>query len=100
MEIDIAHVMDTLRQFARAEGIEPQEKGVVLGYNLFLESIKRLGRLYEVGLVAGINLGTFRPFDNVLDVGLPLFTHGKLNVVPHRGGGEVKRAFEKHESEK
>ena len=44
MEIDIARVMDTLRQVARAQGIEPREKGVVLGYNLFLESIKRLGR--------------------------------------------------------
>lgn len=94
MEIDIARVMDSLRQIARAEGIAPAEKGVVLGYDLFLESVKRLGRLYEVGLVAGLNLGTLRPFANVLDVGLPLFVKGKLNLLPARAGGaELKRIF-------
>jgi heterodisulfide reductase subunit C len=95
MEIDIARVMDSLRQLARAEGIQPAEKGVVLAYDLFLESVKRLGRLYEVGLVAGLNLGTLRPFANVLDVGLPLFVKGKLNILPARAGGaEVKRIFD------
>lgn len=94
MEIDIARVMDSLRQLARAEGIAPAEKGVVLGYNLFLESVKRLGRLYEVGLVAGLNLGTLKPFANVLDVGLPLFVKGKLNIVPARAGSvSLKRLF-------
>lgn len=94
MEIDIARVMDSLRQLARAEGVQPAEKGVVLGYDLFLESVKRLGRLYEVGLVAGLNLGTRRPFAHVFDVGLPLFAKGKLNLLPARAGGvDLKRIF-------
>ena len=49
MDIDVARVMDTLRQIAHREAVRPAEKGIVLGYDLFLESIKRLGRLYEVG---------------------------------------------------
>ncbi|MGB8646979.1 MAG: 4Fe-4S dicluster domain-containing protein [Anaerolineae bacterium] len=94
MELDPAHVMDALRHLAREQGIEPAEKGVVLGNNLFIESIKRLGRLYEVGLVAGINLGTLHPFDNVLDVGLPLFSKGKLHLWPGRiSSGAVARLF-------
>jgi heterodisulfide reductase subunit C len=99
-EIDVARVMDTLRQIAHREGVRPAEKGIVLGYNLFLESIKRLGRLYEVGLVAGVNLGTLNPFANVLDVGLPMFLKGKLHMIPKRaGGGGVKRIFANRESQ-
>jgi heterodisulfide reductase subunit C len=99
-EIDVARVMDTLRQIAHREGIKPAERGVVLGYNLFLESIKRLGRLYEVGLVAGVNLGTLNPFANVLGVGLPMFLKGKLHLIPGRArGGGVKRIFANRESQ-
>jgi heterodisulfide reductase subunit C len=81
---------------ARSQGIQLAEKGIVLGYDLFLESVKRLGRLYEVGLVAGVNLGTLNPLANVVDVGLPMFLKGKLNLVPGwSGSGEVKRIFVK-----
>jgi heterodisulfide reductase subunit C len=96
MELDVARVMDVLRQMARSQGIQLAEKGIVLGYDLFLESVKRLGRLYEVGLVAGVNLGTLNPLANVVDVGLPMFLKGKLNLVPGwSGSGEVKRIFVK-----
>ena len=100
MELDVARVMDVLRQMARSRGIQPAEKGVVLGYDLFLESVKRLGRLYEVGLVAGVNFGTLHPLANVVDVGLPMFLKGKLNLVPGwSGSGEVKRIFVKKGAE-
>jgi len=100
MELDVARVMDVLRQMARSQRIQPAEKGVVLGYDLFLESVKRLGRLYEVGLVAGVNFGTLNPLANVFDVGLPMFLKGKLNLVPGwSGSGEVKRIFVKKGAE-
>jgi heterodisulfide reductase subunit C len=98
MELDIAHVMESLRHLALAEGIQPAEKDVVLAHNLFLESIKRLGRVYEVALVAGLNLGTLHPFANVFDVGLPMFRHNKLHIVPERAGREeVRRIFVKRQ---
>ncbi len=94
MEIDIARVMDSLRQMARAEGVEPAEKSVAQGHDLMLESVKRLGRLYEVGVVAGLNVVTLKPLANVFDVGLPMFVKGKLNPLPPRAGGDdVKRIF-------
>ncbi len=100
MEIDVARVMDTLRQIAHRERVRPAEKGIVLGYDLFLESIKRLGRLYEVGLVAGVNLGTLNPFANVLRVGVPMFLKGKLHLIPHRAGvGDMKRIYANRESQ-
>ena len=94
MEIDVAGVMDALRHLALARGIQPAEKNVVLAHRVFLESIKRLGRVYEVGVVACLNLGTLHPFANVVDVGLPMFLRGKLNIIPERATrGEVKRIF-------
>ncbi len=98
MELDVAGVMDALRHLALALGVAPAEKNVVLAHRVFLESIKRLGRVYEVAVVAGLNLGTLHPFANVVDVGLPLLRRGKLNILPERGGdGAVKRIFEKAE---
>jgi heterodisulfide reductase subunit C2 len=94
MEIDVAGVMDGLRHLARARGVLPAEKGVVLTHDLFLETVRRLGRVYEAAVAVGINIGTLRPFANVMDVGLPLFAKGKLNVMPSRAGGdEVKQIF-------
>jgi heterodisulfide reductase subunit C len=62
---------------------------------VFLEAVKRLGRVYEVGVVAGLNVGTLHPFANVVDVGLPMFLRGKLNIMPERAThGEVKRIFD------
>ena len=95
MEIDIARVMDSLRQLAWAEGVRPAEKEVALGHRLLLEWVKWLGRLYEVGLVGGLNLITLKPFANVFDVGLPMIVRGKLSLLPPRaGGGAVKRIFD------
>ncbi len=96
MELDIAHVMESLRHQALAEGVQPAEKDVVLAHNLFLESMKRLGRVYEVGVVAGMNLGTRHPFANVAAVGLPMFRRNKLNLVPESAGrAQVRRIFVK-----
>jgi heterodisulfide reductase subunit C len=94
MEIDVARVMDTLRHLALAEGIQPAEKDIVLGHRVFLESVKRLGRIYEAAVVVGLNLGTGHPFANVVDVGVPMILRGKLNMLPESGGrAEVKRIF-------
>ena len=98
MEIDVARVMDCLRHIAHDKGIQPAEKDIALSHALFLESVKRLGRLYEVGLVVGLNLATLKPFANVMDIGLPMFIKGKLNLLPTRAGGaDLKRIFARDE---
>jgi heterodisulfide reductase subunit C len=95
MEIDIARVMDGLRQLAWAEGVRPAEKEIAMGHRLLLAWVKHLGRLYEVGLVGGLNLMTLKPLANVFDVGLPMIVRGKLSLLPSRaGGGAVRRIFD------
>ncbi len=94
LEIDIARVMDVLRHLARRQGVKPAQTDIVLAHDLFLGSVRRLGRLYEVGLVAGLNLGTRRPLANVLDVGLPLLLRRKLHPLPRRAGGaQIRQMF-------
>ncbi len=91
MEIDVAHVMDTLRHLARQRGVPPAERGVVLTHRLFLQSVQYLGRVHELGLVAGLNLLTGRPLANVRSLGVPLFLRGKLHLLPRRAGGAAMR---------
>jgi heterodisulfide reductase subunit C2 len=94
MEIDIARVMENLRQIARARGLKPAEPAVAQAYSLMLESIKRLGRLYEPGVVVGLNLVTGKPLANVFDIAMPMLAKGKVSIMPSRaGGGDIRRIF-------
>ena len=45
--IDIAHIMDTLRQLSRRRGIEASQKSMPIFLTAFLSSIKRHGRVHE-----------------------------------------------------
>jgi heterodisulfide reductase subunit C2 len=94
MELDIAAVMESLRYLALADHVPAAQPHVVLAHRIFLESIHRLGRVYEAGVVVGLNVGTLHPFANVFQVGLPMLRKGKLNLLPVRAGrAAVKRMF-------
>ncbi|MDD5244929.1 MAG: 4Fe-4S dicluster domain-containing protein, partial [Syntrophorhabdaceae bacterium] len=54
-EIDVAHIMDTLRIIARRED-RVSEKDIKMFYDAFLDSVKRFGRIYEVGTLLTYNL--------------------------------------------
>ncbi len=51
-DIDIAHLMDLLRQENRRRQVEPAEPEVVLFHQAFLGSVCRHGRVFEVGMLA------------------------------------------------
>jgi heterodisulfide reductase subunit C len=54
-QIDVAHIMDTLRIIARREN-RVAERDIKLFYDEFLASIGRHGRIYEIGLLIAYNL--------------------------------------------
>jgi heterodisulfide reductase subunit C len=60
-----------------------------------MNSIKNHGRLYEVGLALGLNLGTGNLMQDT-DLGLPMFLKGKLSLLPHnvKGTGEIKKLYD------
>jgi heterodisulfide reductase subunit C len=95
-DIDVAHVMDTLRVMARREGTI-SEAGIRRFYDIFLDSIKHYGRLYEVGTLLRYNLRSGKFFTDA-ELGPKLLTKGKLHFMPEkiRGAGAVRQIFERY----
>jgi heterodisulfide reductase subunit B len=79
--LDIAGIMDALRIESKKRGLPPAVPDVDKFGMLFLRDIGLLGRLYEVGLMAGMNLVTGHLLKD-MDMGLQMMKRGKLNLMP------------------
>lgn len=88
--VDIAKVMDAARIIAVREGIEPAVPEVARFHRKAMKSIRRHGRMFELGLIAGLKMsGGGLTKDMVL--GMKLFGKGKLKLLPSFGkSGPVK----------
>jgi len=95
-EIDIARVMESLRILAIKEKEKPGEKDIELFHRLFINIVKRRGRIHELELGARYNLQGWHPLANI---GLlpAMLARGKMPLLPHRveGAAEVKKLFAK-----
>jgi heterodisulfide reductase subunit B len=80
--IDVAKVMDSLIKIAREEGVEPKVPEAALFNKVFLRDVDILGRSYELGLIAEMNLRTGNLLKD-MDMGLPMLAKGKVSLVPH-----------------
>jgi len=92
--IEIAGLMDVLRSLALKKGITPAEPRVPKLHRSFLDSVKRWGRTYEIGMLAGYKLRS-GDLTGDMKLGLQMFTKGKLKLVPQgiNGKAEVRRIF-------
>jgi heterodisulfide reductase subunit B len=79
--LDIAGVMDVLRIEARQRKIKPPVPEVELFTQVFLRFIGALGRLYEAGLMAAMNLLTLQPLKD-MDLGVPMILKRKIRLLP------------------
>jgi heterodisulfide reductase subunit B len=77
--IDIAAVMDELRIESKKRGIKPVIPAVDQFARLFLTDIRLMGRLHEVGLMAGLNLVTGNVFKD-MDLAVEMLKRNKLNI--------------------
>ncbi len=102
--IRLAPVMDVLRQMAQAEGYKP-EPAIYALHRAFLDNIKLLGRVYEVGLVAEFKAlsllqggpeALFRGIIPDIKMGAGIFFKGKFGLIPERVKrmNEVKKLYE------
>jgi heterodisulfide reductase subunit B len=79
--LDIAGIMDALRIEAKRRGLPPVIPEVDKFSRLFLLNIGLLGRLYEVGLMGGMNLVTGQLMKD-MGMGLEMIKRGKLRFIP------------------
>ncbi len=95
-EIDIAGVMDFLRQRVQAQGTKPAEKRVAAFHRSFLRSVRRWGRTFEVGMLGAYKFRTGDLFSD-LKLGWAMMKRGKLRLLPRgiRGRRQVRKMFTK-----
>ncbi len=82
-DIEIAKIMDILRKLSLEENILPGEKDIVKFDQIFLDSVKKRGRVHELGLVMQYNLATGKPLKDI-HLGPMMFLKGKLSLLGHR----------------
>lgn len=93
--IDVAGVLDVLKQIALRERIPAGERRIATFHQTFLATVQRYGRMHEATLIALLKAKTGDLFSD-LGVGLKLLVKGKLPPLPARirGRREVASAFE------
>jgi heterodisulfide reductase subunit C len=105
--IDIAKVMDVLRQIQVESGTKPKEPKALVFHNAFISTIKKYGRIHEVSLLTnflrhrGIARDKLRSgeWKNDLRLGIKLFLRGKLKLIPpfFKGREEVRKLFDQEQ---
>jgi heterodisulfide reductase subunit C len=94
-DIDIAHVFDTLRKKAVKEGKEA-EKDTWLFDSLFLDSVRKHGRLHEIEAILRYKIKKKNFFEDA-KMGMGMFLKGRMGILPHniRDRAGLKEMFKK-----
>jgi heterodisulfide reductase subunit C len=102
MEIDIPKVMDYLREKSlNQRKANPKAKNIIAFHKSFLNSIRRTGRLYEVGLLMDYKARTMMLMQD-LSLAPVMFLKGKLNIIPEmiRNRRVISSIFKKTQRKK
>ena len=98
-EVDIAALMDALREMAVGEGVEVAEENIPIFHEAFLAEVEKRGRVFEVGMLARFKLKTLKSGDLSEDakLGWEMFKRGKLKLWPDkiRQRGQIREIFRK-----
>lgn len=89
-EIDIAKVMDVLRQVALESGVPAPEPKIPIFHQAFLDSVRKRGRVHELSMLQDFSLksGDMQhklktgQWKNDVKLGLKMLLRGKLKVLP------------------
>lgn len=95
--IDIAAVMDALRQLALANKVPAGERDALLFHRLFLGVVGRQGRSHEAAMLVLFKILSRVPLLNDVGAGLGLFMRGKVPILPERSkaAAEVREIFKR-----
>lgn len=93
--IDIAHVIDTVKIMAQEERRSVDTKNVRAFNWLWMTMLRHFGRIYEVGLVGGLNVAMKKPLQGI-GLAVRMVQKGKLRFIPSiRRSAEVRKMFAK-----
>ncbi len=88
--VDLAAINDALRRMSReTESAHPQTTLPVFN-QAFLRSVRRRGRVYEIGLMAAYKLRTLRLLED-MDQLPTMLVKRKLKILPHNVPGKRER---------
>ena len=92
--IDIAKIMDALRNLSLRSGVEPGEKDIPVFHSVFLDTIKSQGRIHELSLIVLLKSKT-KDFLKDAGLGWKMFRKGKIKLFPSKfgGGRKIKEIF-------
>ena len=97
-DIHVGHVFDTLRKAAVREH-KAQNLNVWRFDQLFLDSVRRHGRLYELEAIMRYKMGKMEMKGAIADgkMGFDMVTKGRMNLMPHniRDKKGIKEIFER-----
>ena len=89
-KVDIAAMNDALRAMSLAEGKVAPGTAVPAFNEIFLKSVRKRGRVYELGLMAAFKLRTGRLFEDAAKAPMML-SKGKLPLLGRSVGGRAQR---------
>ncbi|MBI5015594.1 MAG: 4Fe-4S dicluster domain-containing protein [Deltaproteobacteria bacterium] len=94
-QVDIARMMDALRQMALAAGGAAREKNIQAFHSAFLGSIRKSGRINETAMMVSYKLQSKDYFSDMV-MGLGMFAKGKLSpfAPKTKNLAAVRRIFE------
>jgi len=93
-EVDLAKVMDALRNIAYSQGIKSPEKDVPLFHRIFLGNVSLFGRVFELVMMGTRNVLSGHLLKDVL-MAPSLFLKGKLALLPRVGSDGIGYLFAK-----
>ncbi len=93
--IDIAHVIDTVKMMAQDERIKVDSKNVKAFNVIWMNMLKHMGRIYELGLVALLNMAMKQPLKGA-ELAVEMVKKGKLKFIPTiKRSASMRRMFKR-----
>lgn len=90
-DIDIALVIDALRERTLAKGVTPAVENVALFHKYFLDNVRKRGRTFEGEFLARFQMKTGQAFQNA-GLGLRMLMKGRMALAPESVAD--KKAFQ------
>lgn len=78
-QIDLGAVTDALRQISLEAGVPPAEPEILAFHQVTLETVRRHGRMHELGMIARLKMRTGE-YTKDMGMGIGLFSKGKIRL--------------------